>query len=56
MSRLEEIIRGCTLRGILPEGVVSVIDVRWIGENAIELTYKDAQGRPGNELLYRDRA
>ena len=27
----------------------------WHGSNVVELTYKDAAGRLGNELLYRDR-
>jgi superfamily II DNA or RNA helicase len=39
----------------LPDGIVTVSDVRWIGTVAIEVTYKDAAGRLGNELLYRDR-
>ncbi len=29
--------------------------MKWIGTVAIELTYKDAAGKLGNELLYRDR-
>jgi superfamily II DNA or RNA helicase len=55
MARLEDITRGTTVKGILPDGAVSVLDVKWIGTVAIELTYKDAAGRLGNELLYRDR-
>ena len=55
MARLEELKRGVTLRGILPDGLVTVVDVQWYGDTAVELTYKDASGRPGNELLYRER-
>ncbi|HOK66511.1 MAG TPA: SNF2-related protein [Anaerohalosphaeraceae bacterium] len=55
MARLEDIQKGAVLRGILPNGLVTVVDVRWIGNSVIELTYKDAQGRLGNELIYRDR-
>jgi SNF2 family DNA or RNA helicase len=55
MIRLEEITRGCSLRGILPDGLVTVLDVKWLGIVAVEVTYKDSAGRPGNELLYRDR-
>ncbi len=54
MARLEDLTRGATIRGILPGSVVTVVDVRWYGTSAIELTYKDAGGRPGNQLLYRD--
>ena len=55
MATLESIIRGAAVKGILPEGLVTISDVRWIGTVAIEVTYKDSSGRLGNELLYRDR-
>ncbi|MCZ7659364.1 MAG: DEAD/DEAH box helicase [Xanthobacteraceae bacterium] len=55
MATLEAITRGAAVRGILPDSLVTISDVRWIGTVAIEVTYKDAAGRLGNELLYRDR-
>ncbi|MCK6576311.1 hypothetical protein L6V77_35125, partial [Myxococcota bacterium] len=55
MATLESITRGAAVRGILPDSLVTISDVRWIGTVAIEVTYKDAAGRLGNELLYRDR-
>ncbi len=55
MATLEAITRGAAVKGILPEGLVTISDVRWIGTVAIEVTYKDSAGRLGNELLYRDR-
>ena len=55
MARLEDIKQNCTIRGVLPGGVVTVVSVQWFGSEAIELTYKDATGKVGNELLYRDR-
>jgi superfamily II DNA or RNA helicase len=55
MAKLEDITRGSAVSGILPNGIVTVSDVRWIGTVAIEVTYKDRGGRLGNELLYRDR-
>ena len=55
MARLEDLTRGATVEGVLPEGVVTVIDAKWHGSSVVELTYKDAGGRLGNELLYRDR-
>src|SRR5271166_5789795 len=54
-ANLEDIKPNCAVRGILPSGVVTVVSVQWFGSDAIELTYKDATGRVGNELLYRDR-
>jgi SNF2 family DNA or RNA helicase len=55
MATLEEITRGAVVKGILPDGLVTISDVRWIGTVAIEVTYKDSAGRLGNELVYRDR-
>ena len=55
MARLEELTRGAAVKGILPDSLVTVIDVKWIGTVAIELTYKNSSGALGNELLYRDR-
>jgi hypothetical protein len=52
---LEDLTKGATVKGILPNQAVTVVDVKWFGCDVIELTYKDAGGRPGNELLYRDR-
>ncbi len=55
MAQLEDLTRGTSVKGILPDGLVTVVDVKWIGNAAIELTYKDSTGRLGNELIYRDR-
>ena len=55
MTRLEDITRGSSVRGILPEGLATILDVKWLGTVAIEVTYKDSAGRLGNELIYRER-
>ena len=55
MARLEELTRGAQVKGILPGAVVTVMDVKWHGAVAIELTYKDAAGHPGSEPLYCNR-
>ena len=55
MATLEQITRGSAVKGIVPEGLVTILDVHWIGTVAVEVTYKDAGGKLGNELLYRDR-
>jgi superfamily II DNA or RNA helicase len=55
MARLEDLTRGASLKGILPECLVTVVDVKWHGSAVVELTYKDPSGRLGSELLYRDR-
>jgi SNF2 family DNA or RNA helicase len=55
MARLEELTRGTPVRGILPDGVAVIADVQWISEDVVEVTYKDANGRLGNELIYRSQ-
>ena len=55
MARLEDLKPNCSIRGVLPGGIVTVVSVQWFGSDAIEFTYKDATGKVGNELLYRDR-
>jgi superfamily II DNA or RNA helicase len=54
MARLEDVKRGAQVKGILPDGLVTVVDVQWHGSAVVELTYKDAAGHLGHELLFRD--
>ncbi len=54
MLRLEELQRGSLVKGLITDGPVSVIDVKWFGSSCIELTFKDQAGAVKNELLYRD--
>jgi superfamily II DNA or RNA helicase len=42
------------VRGVLSDCLVTVVDVKWHGSTAIELTYKDPSGNLGNQLLFRD--
>jgi SNF2 family DNA or RNA helicase len=53
MSRLEDLQANASLRGVLPDALVTVVSVQWFGSEALELTYKDAAGKLGSELLYR---
>lgn len=53
MARLEDLTQGTSVRGILPDGVITVVSVQWFGSEALELTYKGPTGRVANELLYR---
>src|SRR5258707_15310469 len=53
MARFEEIPPGASIKGILPDLLVTAISAQWFGSEALELTYKDATGRVGNQLLYR---
>ena len=55
MAALEDLKPGAMVKGILPNTQVTVVSAQWFGSEAVELTYKDPAGRPGTELLYRDR-
>lgn len=55
MAKLEDLRKGAALKGVLPDGLVTVVDVRWLGTMAVELVYKDAAGRVHNRLVYRDQ-
>lgn len=54
MLKLEQLTPNASIRGIVPDALVSVVFVQWFGSDAIELTYKEPNGRVGNTLLYRD--
>ena len=51
--RLEDLTTNATVRGVLPDQLVSVVGTQWHGSEALELTFKTQAGRVGNELLYR---
>jgi hypothetical protein len=53
MSRLEALQPNASVRGILPDCLVTVVNVQWFGSEALELTYKNPAGRVANALLYR---
>src|SRR2546426_12635511 len=53
MSKLEELQPTASLRGILPDALVTVVNIQWFGSEALELTYKDPLGKVANQLLYR---
>src|SRR6266516_368706 len=53
MSTLEDLTPNAAVRGILPDGLITVVSVQWFGSEALELTYKSPNGKVANELLYR---
>lgn len=52
--KLEEIQPNTVLRGIVPDALVTIINVQWFGSSALEITYKTASGKVSQEILYRD--
>jgi hypothetical protein len=55
MANLEDLKRGAAVKGILPDCLITVVDIKWYGSATLELTYKDPTGKPGVVLLDRDR-
>jgi hypothetical protein len=53
MSNLEDLRPNASVKGILPDCLVTVVNTQWFGTEALELTYKDPSGRLANVLLYR---
>ena len=54
MSKLEDLQPGLRLAGVIPGQNVAVIAVQPHGDDAIELTYKTAEGELGQRVLGRD--
>jgi len=54
MARLENITIGASVTGIAGNAPVSVVAVRWYGDAALEITFKDARGQLASQLLYRE--
>ncbi len=55
-TKLEDLQPNASVRGILPDCLVTVVGVQWFGSDALELTYKDPSGKVANQLLYRHDA
>ena len=51
--KLEDLQATAAVRGILSDGLVTVVSVQWFGSEALELTYKTPTGTVANELVYR---
>src|SRR5213593_930581 len=53
MTRLEDLKPNAAVRGVVPDSLVTVVNVQWFGSEALELTYKTPAGKVDHELLYR---
>ena len=54
MTRLEDLQPDASVRGILPDALVTVVTVTWHGNAALTLVYRDPAGRVADQVLYRD--
>lgn len=53
-ARLEEIRNGASVRGVASSQAVQVVSVDWIGDQAINIVYRDHNGKVDEIVLYRD--
>ncbi len=53
MARLEDLTQNSSIRGVLPDCLVTAVSANWFGTEALELTFKDPTGRVANQLLFR---
>jgi hypothetical protein len=51
MSKLEQLTPNAAVRGILPDGLITVVNVQWFGSEALELTYKSPNGKVAHPAL-----
>ena len=51
--RLEDLQPDASVRGILPDALITVVSVAWHGSDALTLVYRGPNGRVADEILYR---
>ena len=51
--KLEDLTPGASVRGILPDQLVQVVTAEWHGSDVLTLVFRRADGRVGDEILYR---
>lgn len=54
MAKLEEIRNGASVRGIASSQATQIVSVDWIGDQAINVVYRDVNGAVAESVLYRD--
>jgi superfamily II DNA or RNA helicase len=54
MAKLEELVPGALVTGILPAEAVTIESVKWF-TNMVSVTYIDSAGKPDKTVLSRDR-
>ena len=53
MAILEDLKAGASIRGLSPEGLATVVQVEWYGNQAVNVTFRDAAGTVKQRLVYR---
>ena len=53
MSRLEQLIPGASVRGLVAGAAAKVVQVEWFGDQAVKVTFEEPSGAVRNRLVYR---
>ncbi|WP_121632045.1 helicase-related protein [Tropicibacter alexandrii] len=54
MTKLEDLKPGARVQGIVAGGSADVVSVEWIGDQAVNLVYRNASGQIAETTIYRD--
>ena len=54
MAKLEDIKPGAKAQGIVPNSSAEIVSVEWIGDQAINVVFRGANGNISEATLYRD--
>jgi superfamily II DNA or RNA helicase len=52
--RLEDLKKDCWVAGVEDKAPVCIVDASWCGSDVIEIVYRDADGKVGQRILYRE--
>ena len=55
MAKLEDIRKDATVKGILTGQLVSIVETKWHGSDALEVVFRDSSGKHDSQILFRDR-
>jgi hypothetical protein len=53
VATLEELKAGASIRGLAADGLATVVQVEWFGDQAVNVTFRDATGAVKQRLVYR---
>jgi SNF2 family DNA or RNA helicase len=55
IAKLEAVVRGARVEGILPSQQVEIVDAKWQGADVLSVVYRDQQGHTQPTLLFREQ-
>jgi len=54
MAKFEDLTKGVRVKGVATGQIITVIDVKWHSDEAIEVIFILPNGKPDSKILYRD--